>query len=116
MGGSELLSGSRWSLLHPGPEPGCLALRGSGREGAPPDVVSRRCLTLAALMDSVISPGPLSADGQSGRRWQVKNTLLAKRLRCGPCHENYSDQKPLRQEISNGTKGAGPSASLLPPT
>lgn len=38
---------------------------------------------LAALMDSVISQGPLSADRQSGRRWQVKNTLLAKRLRRG---------------------------------
>lgn len=48
---------------------------------------------LAALMDSVISKGPLSADRQSGRRWQVKNTLLAKRLRRGPCCGNRSDKR-----------------------
>lgn len=115
-GAANSFLGPAGASFAPAPAPGCLTFRGSGWEGAPPDVFSRRGLTLAALMDSVISPGPLSADGQSGRRWQVKNTLLAKRLRWGPCHENYSDEKLLGQEISNGTKGAEPSASLLPPT
>lgn len=70
-------------------------------EGPPQDILSRRCLMLAALMDSVISRGPLSADRQSGRRWQVKNTLLAKRLRWGPRHGNCSDARPLGQEVRN---------------
>lgn len=48
---------------------------------------------LAALMDSVISRGPLSADRQSGRRWQVKNTLFAKSLRWGLCLGNCSNER-----------------------
>jgi hypothetical protein len=89
------------------PNPACPVLQCLGvsaattqgaEEGAPKDVLSRHCLTLAALMDSVILKGPLSTDRQSGRRWQVKNTLLAKRLRWGPCHENGSDERPLEQE------------------
>lgn len=48
---------------------------------------------LAALMDFVISQGPLSADRQSGRRQQVKNTQLATRLRWGPCCGNCSDRR-----------------------
>lgn len=70
------------------PPAGSGVLQGVGREGAPQDVLSRHCLTLAALMDSVISLGPLFADRQSGRRWQVKNTLLARRLRWGLCSGN----------------------------
>lgn len=38
---------------------------------------------LAALMDSVIMQGPLSADQQGRTRWQGKKTSLAKRLRWG---------------------------------
>lgn len=67
-----------------GLEPACPQCPSSGRgvwRGRSEDILSRHCLTLAALMDSVISPGPLSADRQSGRRWQVKNTLLAEQLR-----------------------------------
>lgn len=83
-------------------------------EGPPQDVLSRHCLLLAALMDSVISRRALSADRQSGRRWQVKNSLLAKRLRCGPCYGNCSDERPLGQEVRSGTQGAGPLVGLTP--
>lgn len=83
-------------------------------EGPPQDVLSRQCLLLAALMDSVISRRLLSADRQSRRRWQVKNSLLAKRLRCGPCYGNCSDERPLGQEVRSGTQGAGPLAGLTP--
>lgn len=69
---------------------------------------------LAALMDSVILQGPLSADRQSGRRWQVKNTLLAKRLRWGPCHGSCSDERPLGHGVRSGSQGAGPSLAKPP--
>lgn len=73
---------------------------------------------LAALMDSVISQRPLSADRQSGRRWQVKNILLAKSLRWGLCRGNCSNERPLVQEVRSETHSVGLSAdltSLLPP-
>lgn len=63
-------------------------------------------------VDSVISRGPLSVDRQSRRRWQVKNTLLAKRLKWGPCLGNCGDERPLGREVRSGTQGAGPWAGL----
>lgn len=99
-------SGACGSLLRPGLEPASPRWPSSGRavwRGRSEDILSRHCLTLASLMDSVISPGPLSADRQSGRRWQVTNTLLAERLRWGP-----ATGVPGRRDLRDRKSGVEP--------